>query len=144
MSTHAAHRGIATANPRRKGWTALTISAAGIWLALAATATATAADQTEPANRPEITASVPNQGPPNYPNYGRTTAPMPNPGPPNYPNYDPRYEVPRAESVVQQSKGLDTNSVALGALGGIALACAGLGITLGVQRRRDHAAPHAA
>lgn len=38
------------------------------------------------------------------------------------------------------SRGLDTTSVALGALGGIALGGAGLGIALVVQRRRDHAA----
>jgi hypothetical protein len=36
------------------------------------------------------------------------------------------------------NQGLDTTSVALGALGGIALGGAGLGITLVVQRRRDH------
>jgi hypothetical protein len=36
--------------------------------------------------------------------------------------------------------GLDVTSAALGALGGIALGGAGLGVTLGVQRRRDHAA----
>ena len=86
---------------------------------------------------------MPNPGPPNYPTYGRTPAPTPfNPGPPNYPNYDPAYE-PRAP-IVLQSNGLDTNSVALGALGGIALAAAGLGITLGVQRHRDRTALHSA
>jgi hypothetical protein len=36
-------------------------------------------------------------------------------------------------------RGLDTTSVTLGALGGIALGGAGLGVTLLVQRRRDHA-----
>lgn len=50
----------------------------------------------------------------------------------------PEYEVP----VVEEGNGLDTSSVALGALGGIAFAGAGLGITLGVQRRRDHSALH--
>jgi len=40
--------------------------------------------------------------------------------------------------VPDPSSGLDTSSIALGALGGIALGGAGLGITLGVQRRRDH------
>jgi hypothetical protein len=54
----------------------------------------------------------------------------------NYPNYDPLYEV----QPVQQSDGLDTTSVTLGALGGIALAGAGLGIAFGLQRRRDHSA----
>ena len=36
-------------------------------------------------------------------------------------------------------EGLDTTSVALGALAGISLGGAGLAITLGMQRRRDHA-----
>ena len=36
------------------------------------------------------------------------------------------------------NQGLETTSVALGALGGIALGGAALGITLVVQRRRDH------
>ena len=73
-----------------------------------------------------------------YPGYGdqSSTGTVPNQGPPNYPQYDPAYEVRR----VEQRSGLDTTSVALGALGGIALGGAALGITLGVQRRRDHAA----
>jgi hypothetical protein len=37
-----------------------------------------------------------------------------------------------------QGSGLDTTSVALGVLGGIAFSGAGLGISLAVQRRRDH------
>ena len=41
---------------------------------------------------------------------------------------------------IGSSRELDTTSVALGALGGIALGGVGLGITLVVQRRRDHAA----
>jgi hypothetical protein len=40
--------------------------------------------------------------------------------------------------------GFETTSAAAGALGGIALAGAGLAITLGVQRRRDHTALHPA
>ena len=115
MSTH---RTTTASRPPSRVLTALTVSIAGIWLALAATAApATAVDQ--PAPTPAAT--------------------MPNPGPPNYPNYDPQYEVPRVASVADHENGLDTTSVALGALGGIALAGAGLGITLGVQRRRDHA-----
>jgi hypothetical protein len=43
-----------------------------------------------------------------------------------------------------KDSGLDATSIALGALGGIAFAGAGLGITLGVQRRRDHTTPHPA
>jgi hypothetical protein len=35
---------------------------------------------------------------------------------------------------------LDVSSAAFGALAGISLAAAGLGITIGVQRRRDHRA----
>jgi len=58
----------------------------------------------------------------------------------NYPSYDPRYDV----QPLAHSDDLHTTSVALGALGGIALAGAGLGITLGLQRRRDHAALHSA
>jgi hypothetical protein len=46
----------------------------------------------------------------------------------------------RTTTAPVQDDGLDANSVALGALAGIAFAGAGLGITLGVQRRRDHAA----
>ena len=42
------------------------------------------------------------------------------------------------------SGGLDATSVALGVLGGIALGGAGLGVSLAVQRRRDHAALHSA
>jgi hypothetical protein len=121
----SANRTDTTSHTRRKGLTALTVSAAGLWLAIAATPAA-AVDQPEPTTRPETTATVPNSGPPNYP------------------NYDPRYEVPRGGPVVQQGGGLEPTSVALGALGGIALAGAGLGITLGIQRRRDQAALHSA
>ncbi|MEU4295186.1 hypothetical protein AB0E63_43790 [Kribbella sp. NPDC026596] len=120
MSAHAAKP---TSPARRKGLAALTASGAGILLALMATAApATASSMQDPYVPPEPPATVPN------------------PGPPTYPNYDPQYEV----SPVEQDSGLDTTSVALGALGGIALGGAGLGITLGVQRRRDHAAPHPA
>jgi hypothetical protein len=45
-----------------------------------------------------------------------------------------------AGTVVAQNEGPDVSSIALGALGGIAFAGVGLGITLGVQRHRDHAA----
>jgi hypothetical protein len=38
--------------------------------------------------------------------------------------------------------GLDATSVALGALAGIAFAGVGLGITVGVQRHRDHTEMH--
>jgi hypothetical protein len=107
----------------RKRLAVLTASGAGILLALMATAApATASSMREPYDPPETSATVPN------------------PGPPNYPKYDPKSEV----SPVEQESGLDTTSVALGALGGIALAGAGLGIARGVQRRRDHAAPHPA
>lgn len=52
--------------------------------------------------------------------------------------HTPGYENP----VVEEGNGVDTSSVALGAMGGIAFAGAGLGISLGVQRRRDHSALH--
>jgi len=55
------------------------------------------------------------------------------PGPPNYPTYDPRYEVP---PVVAQDTGIDVSSAALGALAGIALGGAGLGVALVVGRHR--------
>jgi hypothetical protein len=51
-----------------------------------------------------------------------------------YPGYA---DQPSPTSTVP-NRGLDTTSVALGALGGIALGAAGLGMTLVVQRRRDH------
>lgn len=78
-----------------------------------------------------------------YPGYGDQSSPMgsvTSQAPPNYTSYDPQYNV----GPVEQGDGLDVPSVALGALGGIALGGAGLGITLGVQRRRDHATLHAA
>jgi hypothetical protein len=119
MSTHGTNP---RSQARRKGMAALALSGAGIWLALMMTAApVTAVGQSEPAP-------------------AGTSATAPNPGPPNYPNYDPRYEV----NPVERSDGLDTTSVALGALGGIALSGAGIGITPGVQRRRDHSAPHPA
>jgi len=58
------------------------------------------------------------------------------PGPPNYPSYDPQYEAKLFPPVEQRKSGLDTTSVALGALGGIALGGAALGITLTIERRR--------
>lgn len=42
--------------------------------------------------------------------------------------------------VAGSSSGVDATSAALGVVGGIALGGAGLVVTLGVQRRRDHAA----
>jgi hypothetical protein len=56
-----------------------------------------------------------------------------------YPGYaDPLSPI---GTVSNQRSALDVTSIALGALGGIALGGAGLGITLAVQRRRDHALP---
>ncbi len=62
------------------------------------------------------------------------------PGPPNYPSYDPQDEARLFPPVEQQKSGLNTTSVALGALGGIALGGAALGITLIIERRRHLAA----
>lgn len=53
----------------------------------------------------------------------------------NYPNYDPFYEV----QPLEREEGVDTTSVAFGALGGIALAGATLGISLGIRRHRRSA-----
>lgn len=58
------------------------------------------------------------------------------PGPPNYPSYDPQDEAKLFPPVAQRKSGLDTTSVALGALGGIALGGAAFGITLIIERRR--------
>jgi hypothetical protein len=57
-----------------------------------------------------------------------------------YSEYDPRSNVPPS----LQSSTIDPTSVTLGALGGIALGGVGLGITLGMQRRRTHSALHSA
>ncbi len=74
---------------------------------------------------------------------GPSTPPVP-PNSHNYPKEDLGYGVASNGSVGGQGDGVEATSVALGALGGIALAGAGLGITLGVQRRRDHTTPHTA
>jgi len=51
-----------------------------------------------------------------------------------YPGYADR----SSPTSTEPNQGLDTTSVAVGALGGIALGGAGLGIALVVQRRRTH------
>jgi hypothetical protein len=73
------------------------------------------------------------------------TVPIPSPSRLNCHNY-PKDEclVPSSGSAPGQGDGMEPTSVAAGALGGIALAGAGLGITLGVQRRRDRATLHTA
>lgn len=102
---------------------------AGLLLALTATA------------GPAIAIGVPAQDvgvPPTI-----TTEPAPpavEQGPPNYPNYDPQVEAKLYPPPDQRKSGLDTTSVALGALGGIALGGAALGITLTIERRRHLAA----
>ncbi|MFI6675553.1 hypothetical protein [Kribbella sp. NPDC050470] len=62
--------------------------------------------------------------------------------PPEPPWTAPPTTVPTQPPTVETGQGLDVSSVALGALGAFTLAGAGLGITLGVQRRRDHAGLH--
>lgn len=58
------------------------------------------------------------------------------------------YPEPGGESIEQtlppepSTSAVDVSSATLGALGGIALGGAGLWITLGIQRRRDHSAAH--
>ena len=47
-------------------------------------------------------------------------------------------------AVTSPAPAVDVSSAALGALGGIALGGLGLGITVGIQRRRDHSAAHPA
>ena len=72
------------------------------------------------------------------PTYQRTLVPddWPDEGS-GYPGFaDP----PAARSTVpSRGNSLEATSVAVGAMGGIALGAAGLGIGLAVQRRRDHA-----
>lgn len=140
----AAH-GTNTCLTWKKGLAALTMSGAGIWLAAMATAApATATEPPAPHSAAGSVATMPTQGPPNYPNYNPRyeVHPTPQPqGPPNYPTYS-------ADNVpvkpVKQGNGQATSSATLTALGGLALGGAGLGITLGVQRRRKHSSPHAA
>jgi hypothetical protein len=49
---------------------------------------------------------------------------------------------PTTGPVPQAAPAVDVSSAALGALGGIALGGLGLGIMVGVQRRREHSATH--
>lgn len=68
--------------------------------------------------------------------------PTENPGTPTVPTLPPAPtpqplpSQPPASAEVTDS--VDLSSAGLGALAGIALAGAGLGVTLGIQRRRDH------
>lgn len=55
---------------------------------------------------------------------------------------DPPLAPPPAAA--QPEPAVDVSSAALGALGGIALGGVGLGIALGIQRRRDHSTAHPA
>jgi hypothetical protein len=114
MSAHAVNH---TFQTRRKGLAAVAVGGAGICLAVMATASPATANEMPEPGRAETSMTVPESGPPNYP------------------TYDPQYEVSPA---AEHKSGLDTTSIALGALGGIAFGGAGLGIILGVQRRRDH------
>lgn len=127
MSAHRAPQARsakAASAPKRKALTCLAVSIATASLAVTTAALATAVEVPEPT------------GP-------TTSVTMPNPGPPNHPAYEAQRDVSQAD----KNSELDSNYVALvalGALGGIALAGAGLGITLAIQRRRDHTTPHAA
>jgi hypothetical protein len=51
---------------------------------------------------------------------------------------------PAPAEATQAAPAVDVSSAALGALGGIALGGVGLGIVVGLQRRRDHSATHPA
>ena len=75
-----------------------------------------------------------------YPGYGNPSpmATVPSDWPDEGKGY-PGYADQSSTTGTGSNQGLDTTSVALGALGGIALGGAGLGITLLVQRRHDHA-----
>lgn len=74
-----------------------------------------------------------------YPGYGDPSpvGTVPDDWPDESTGY-PGYADQSSPAGTASNQGLDTTSVALGALGGIALGGAGLGITLVVQRRRDH------
>ncbi|WP_406055320.1 hypothetical protein [Kribbella sp. NBC_00889] len=54
-----------------------------------------------------------------------------------YPGYADPTPAPAPLDSVDRTTALDTNSVALGALGGISLGAVALGVTLVVLRRRD-------
>ena len=142
MSAH----GTNTSLTWKKGLAALTMSGAGIWLGgMATAAPATATEPPAPHSAAGSVATMPTQGPPNYPSYNPRyeVHPTPQPqGPPNYPTYDTRNQV--TVKPVKQGNGQATSSATLTALGDLALGGAGLGITLGVQRRRKHSASHEA
>jgi hypothetical protein len=121
MSGHATNQ---RRRASRKALAALAASGAGVCLAAVVTAgPAIAIEKPEPHG--------PAQNAPN------AASPY-EPGPPNYPSYDPQYDV---SAPVAQGTGLDTTSIALGALGGIAVGGAALGITLAVERRRGQFVP---
>jgi hypothetical protein len=132
MSSHATTRGTVTTTRTRKE-----INTAKVLRRLALGAGATIALTTIAA------APAPAINQDHHGGTGVTISPAPSPlYCHNHPKDD--CEVPSSGSVGGQGDGLEATSVALGALGGIALAGAGLGITLGVQRHRDHTAPHTA
>jgi hypothetical protein len=121
MSGHATNQ---RRRASRKALAALAASGAGLCLAAMVTAGPAIAIE-----RPETHGPAQN---------APSAASPYEPGPPNYPSYDPRFEV---SAPVKQKSGLDTKSVALGALGGIALGGAALGITLAVGRHRGQLVP---
>jgi hypothetical protein len=88
--------------------------------AFATAAPATAQDPWDPAPSQSQVEPWPDEGK-GYPGYADQQAPAQAP----------------AESI-NQATALEATSVVLGALGGITLGGAALGITLAVQRRRDH------
>jgi hypothetical protein len=55
-----------------------------------------------------------------------------------YPGYAEPTPAPAPVAAVDQTSALDTDSVVVGALGGISLGAVALGVTLIVQRRRDN------
>ena len=88
-----------------------------------------------------VPSSWPDEGS-GYPGYGDAPAQVvpsswPDEGS-GYPGYADQPAAGSQYRVVTQRDRFDTTSIALGALGGIALGGAGLGIALGIQRRRDH------
>jgi hypothetical protein len=77
------------------------------------------------------------RGYPGYADQPSPTALVPDDWPDEGKGYPGYADQPSPTGAVP-GRGLETTSVALGALGGIAIGGAALGITLVVQRRRDH------
>jgi hypothetical protein len=116
MSIHATTATLSARTRKRRSIVTRTLSGLTACTGLACLALLTTAGTANAGDAPEPTWSIPAQLP----------------GPPD------------ADTDEGTAGGLEATSVALGALGGIALGGTGIGMTLAVQRRRDHTALHSA